>query len=71
LGVFDVFRNYLLDLGDIDGVYGLDQDSDEELSPDADFMTKARIWLWLRRKGYLPIEDRKAELERWLATRGG
>lgn len=70
LGVFDVFRNYLLDLGDVDGVYGLDPDSDEELSPNADFMTKARIWLWLRRKGYLPIEDRKAELERWLATRG-
>jgi hypothetical protein len=59
-------RHILLDWGDEDGVYGLDEMSDEELSLDADFMTKARIWLWLRKRGYLPLQDRRAELQRTL-----
>jgi hypothetical protein len=58
LRFFDTWKHILLDMGDIDGVYGLDEMSDAELSPDADFMTKARIWLWLRRRGYLPLQDR-------------
>ena len=69
LAVFDVWANYLLDLGDVDGVYGPDQETDEELSPTADFMTKARIWLWLKRRGYLPVQDRKAELQRYLESK--
>jgi hypothetical protein len=56
----------MLDWGDDDGVYGLDEMSDQELSPTADFMTKARIWFWVRRRGYLPLQDRQAELERCL-----
>ena len=64
MSFFDTMRQILLDWGDIDGVYGLDEMSDQELSPDADFMTKARIWFWLRSRGYLPLQDRQAELER-------
>ena len=72
IAFFDTMASIYLDWGDLDGVYGLDEASDRELSPDADLMTKARIWLWLRTRGYLPIQDRKAELERahavWAAS---
>jgi hypothetical protein len=66
LELFDTLSNYFKDIGYIDAVYGPDEMSDQELHPDADFMTKARIWLWLRRHGYLPILDRAAELRRVL-----
>jgi len=66
LRFFHVMELFALDYGDVDGVYGLDQDSDEELSRSADFMTRARIWLWQRQRGYLPIQDRAAEVRRFL-----
>lgn len=66
LTFFDTMRSIMLDWGNDDGVYGLDDMSDRELSPSADFMTKTRIWFWVRRRGYLPLQDRQAELERTL-----
>ena len=67
LRLFDVFENFALDVGDLDMVFGTDPDSDQELSPDAHWTTKARIWIWQRARGYLPIQDRRAELVRYLA----
>lgn len=64
--VFHILTQLALDAGDVNGVYGLDPDSDDELSPEADVMTKARIWLWQRRRGYLPIQDRAALARRHL-----
>jgi hypothetical protein len=49
-------------------VYGLDEKSDDELSPEASILTKARIWLWQRQRGYLPIRDRRARAEVALAA---
>jgi predicted Zn-dependent protease len=66
LRLFDVLERVFLDRGDISGVYGLDVNSDAELSPEADLLTKARIWLWQRQRGYLPIQDRRAEARRHL-----
>jgi len=66
LRVFRVMRGVALDRGDIDGVYGPDEHSDRELHPDATLATKARIWLWMKRRGYLPIDDRHAEAKRYL-----
>lgn len=60
--VFDVLEEWFLYHRDFDGIYGLDRDSDQELSPEADLMTKIRIWMYLRRRGYLPIQDRRALL---------
>lgn len=57
---FHVMQMIALDYGDVDGVYGLDAESDQELSPEASLVTKARIWLWQRKRGYLPIQDRWA-----------
>jgi hypothetical protein len=34
-------------------------------------MTKARIWLYTRERGYLPIQDRLAALMRHLAEAHG
>ena len=71
LRVFHVLEQLALDRGAIAAVYGLDEDSDAELSPDASFMTRARIWVWQRRCGYLPIQDRAAELRRYLDSIDG
>lgn len=66
LYVFHILELIALDYGDLRAVYGLDVDSDQELSPEADLVTKARIWLYQRERGYLPIQDRRAELQRYL-----
>jgi predicted Zn-dependent protease len=62
LRLFHIIEMHMLDVGDIDGVYGLDPESDQELAPDADWRTRARIWFWLRRRGYLPVQDRRARV---------
>lgn len=62
LYLFDQLESRLLDLGDIAGVYG-PQESDDELLPDAPFMTKLRVWAWQRTRGYLPVRDRHRALE--------
>jgi predicted Zn-dependent protease len=66
LRIFDVFEHLALDAKDFDMVYGIDPESDEELAADAAWSTKARIWAWQRKRGYLPIQDRRAVLVRWL-----
>jgi predicted Zn-dependent protease len=60
IAAFDVLEKWALYHGDYDAIYGPDRESDQELSPEADLMTRARIWLYLRRRGYLPIQDRRA-----------
>lgn len=71
LYLFHILELIALDLGDLGAVYGLDPGSDQELAPEASAMTKARIWLYQRRRGYLPIQDRQAALQRYLReTRG-
>jgi predicted Zn-dependent protease len=64
IGVFDVLEKWALYHRDFDAVYGLDESSDEELSPEATLLTRIRIWLYLRRRGYLPIQDRRALVQR-------
>jgi hypothetical protein len=66
--LFHILELILLDAGDLDGVYGPDPESDEELFPDADFMTKARVWMWQRKRGYLPLQDRAAALRLHLSA---
>jgi predicted Zn-dependent protease len=66
--LFHILETILLDAGDLDGVYGPDPESDEELFPEADFMTRAKIWVWLRKRGYLPLQDRVAVLRLHLNT---
>ncbi len=67
LYLFHVLELFALDYRDLKGVYGLDPDSDKELSAEASVMTKARIWVYSRQRGYLPIQDRRAELMRYIA----
>ena len=71
LYLFRILEKFSFDVGDVSGVYGLDPESDQELSPEASVMTRARIWLYQRRRGYLPLQDRQAELVRHIARRTG
>jgi len=50
-------------------VFGPDE-SDDELLPDASKATKIKIWLYQRKKGYLPIRDRRQMLVHHLAEHG-
>jgi predicted Zn-dependent protease len=65
LYLFHIMELIYLDYGDLKGVFGLDPESDQELSAEATLMTKARIWLYQRERGYLPLQDRMAELVRY------
>lgn len=71
LYLFHVLEMIALDVGDLGAVYGLDAESDRELSPGASALTKARIWLYQRERGYLPIQDRGAELQRYASAELG
>jgi predicted Zn-dependent protease len=68
LEIFDIMEHLALDRGDLDMVYGPDVDSDDELDENANWTTKAQIWAWQRRRGYLPIRDRRQMLLKHLAT---
>lgn len=70
LRFFPIMEQIALDLGDQSAVYGPDQDSDEELSPDAPWYTKARMWAWQRTHGYLPLSDRYTALRHYLEGSG-
>jgi hypothetical protein len=66
LEVFDILEQRALDLGDLDMVYGPDVESDNELDEDASWTTRAQIWAWQKRRGYLPIRDRREMLRKHL-----
>jgi hypothetical protein len=69
IALFDILEAKALDIGDLDAVFGPDE-SDDELSDDASWVTKIRIWLYQRKRGYLPIRDRKKMLEDHLTRLG-
>lgn len=69
--LFDVLERHALDVGDTDAVFGLDPESDQELSEDASWTTKLRTWTWQRTRGYLPIQDRRGALNAHLLARNG
>jgi hypothetical protein len=69
--LFHILELIALDYGDLRAVYGLDTGSDRELSDEASLITKARVWLYSRERGYLPIQDRRAELMRHLEREHG
>ena len=62
LEVLDIVEQRALYLGDLDIVYGPDEESDDELDENASWTTKAQIWAWQRKRGYLPIRDRRQML---------
>ncbi len=67
LELFDVLEKYALDRRDRAMAYGPD-DSDDELAADAPWSTRMRIWLYQRRRGYLPVRDRRQALRRHLES---
>lgn len=71
LELFDILEQHALDMGDLDMVYGPDAGSDDELDENAPWTTKAQIWAWQHRRGYLPIRDRRQMLRKHLVQRLG
>lgn len=69
LEIFDVLEQRALYIGDLDMVYGPDVESDDELDPNASWTTKARIWAWQKKHGYLPIRDRRQMLRKYLEAK--
>lgn len=68
LAIFDVLEKYAMDMGDLRGVLG-PEESDDELSEDAPFLTRLKIWLFQKARGYLPIRDRRERLQKYLKSR--
>jgi hypothetical protein len=71
LYLFHVLELIYLDYKDSKAVYGLETESDQELSPEASLATKARIWLYQRERGYLPVQDRLAAIKEYCAWKHG
>lgn len=69
LELFDKLENIALDMRDLEAVYGPDE-SDDELLPNASTSTKIKIWLYQRRRGYLPIRDRRQMILHHLSENG-
>ncbi len=69
LVLFDVLEQRALDMGDYDMAYGPDTDSDDKLDENAPWTTKAQIWAWQHKRGYLPIHDRRQMLRKHLQQR--
>ena len=69
LEIFRKLEKIALDIGDLEAVFGPDE-SDDELLPDASKATKIKIWLYQRKKGYLPIRDRRQMLLHHLKEHG-
>lgn len=65
LNLFSILEKHALDIGDLEMVYG-PSESDDELLDTASWETKFRIWLFQRKRGYLPIRDRKQMLKVYL-----
>jgi predicted Zn-dependent protease len=66
LELFDILEERALCIGDLDIVYGPDVQSDDELDQNAGWKTKAQIWAWQKKRGYLPIRDRRQMLKKHL-----
>lgn len=69
LELFDKLEKNALNMRDLKAVFGPDE-SDDELLPNASTSTKIKIWLYQRKKGYLPIRDRRRMLLHYLAEKG-
>ena len=67
LKAFHILKHLTLDLGAIDSVFGPDLLGK---APETQWVHRAKMWLWQRSLGYLPIEERRRILEEHLATRG-
>jgi len=50
---------------------GSDEESDDELDANARWTMKAQIWAWQRKRGHLPIRDRRQMLRKHLRSRSG
>lgn len=68
LELMDIMERMALDAGDEEGVHGSDAETNDKLDENATWLTKAQIWAWQRKRGYLSIRDRRQMLKKHLAS---
>lgn len=69
LALFDTLEAEALDHGDLDMAYGPDVALKKPEEPS--LFCRAQFWGWQRRRGYLPIRQRKAALVKLMAGSSG
>ncbi len=71
INLFNKLEKLALDMGDIEAVFGSDEFYND-ISEDDSWSTKIRLWLQQRKRGYLPIRQRREMLVNHLdrITRG-
>ncbi|MBV9110849.1 MAG: M48 family metalloprotease [Gemmatimonadetes bacterium] len=62
LRAFDVLEEIALDHGDVEGATGSASVMESEIAGDPEWVIAAKKWLYERRRGYFPLEERKARL---------
>jgi predicted Zn-dependent protease len=71
LSLFDILEDDSLDWGDRAGVFGSDAEIDAALADEPEWRRALERWVHTRRRGYLPIRDRKSALwSAYIAARG-
>jgi hypothetical protein len=68
LELMDIIERMALDSGDDEGVHGSVVETEDKLDENATWLTKAQIWAWQRKRGYLSIRDRRQMLRKHLAS---
>ncbi|HMI58444.1 MAG TPA: M48 family metalloprotease [Gemmatimonadaceae bacterium] len=66
---FEILAQYALEMGDIEGTFGLDTESEDVPAGETPWTTKLRTWAWERMRGYPSTEERRAALLRYLEFR--
>lgn len=62
LAAFDLLEDVSLDYGDTEGVFGPDSAIESAVEGHAEWVVRAKEWLWERRRGYPALRERKARL---------
>ena len=63
---YEMLEQFALDVGDMDLAFGPDDESDDELAPNASWITRVHMMTWYWRRGCLPIRDRRKMLKEYL-----
>lgn len=69
LQAFDILENHSLDRGDYDGVFGPENLLDSTDVEQGSATYQLQRWLWTRRRGYLPLRERRERAWAYLRER--
>jgi Zn-dependent protease with chaperone function len=65
---FDILEQHALNMGDLDIVYGPDENADNHSDDNASWTSKSLIWAWQHIRGYPSIHDRRQMLLKFIPS---